>query len=288
MKAQTASPGAQRVKAAAKWLLLGVPLAYVALAMGIPMIGIFIKSIATPKGLTLAFYGKALSERLYLGVLFSTVETAFIVTILCLALAYPMAYLSVSARSPRVRAIITGGVLIPYWISMLVRIFAWQVILQNNGLVNQALMFLGLVKSPVKLLYTDIAVVISLTHILLPVMFLSLQTNMRLIDRNLMLASSVMGGTRLYGFVHVFLPLSKGGMVSGSIMVFVLALGFYIAPALLGGPDNMMLSNLIEISMNNFNWGLASALSIELLLLVYVIIGVAFHFTGNIFIKGAR
>jgi ABC-type spermidine/putrescine transport system permease subunit I len=271
-----------------KWLLLGVPLLYVVLAMGVPMIGIFVKSFSTPKGLTLAFYHKALTEPLYLGVLFSTVETAVVVTVLCLLLAYPMAYLSVSAKSERVRAIITGGVLIPYWISMLVRIFAWQVILQNNGLVNQAMMFLGIVKSPVKLLYTDIAVVISLVHILLPVMFLSLQTNMRLIDRNLMLASSVMGGTRTYGFVHVFLPLSKGGIVSGSIMVFVLALGFYIAPALLGGPDNMMLSNLIEISMNNFNWGLASALSIELLLLVYVIIAVAFRFTGNIFIKGVR
>lgn len=276
------------VRAAFKWLLLAVPLLYVVLAMGIPLIGIIIKSFSTPRGLTLKFYHKAITEPLYLGVLFSTVETSIIVTILCLALAYPMAYLSVSAKSQRVRALITGGVLIPYWISMLVRIFAWQVILQNNGLVNQAMLFLGLVRSPVKLLYTNLAVVISLVHILLPVMFLSLQTNMRLIDRNLMLASSVMGATRSYGFIHVFLPLSKGGMVSGSIMVFVLALGFYIAPALLGGPDNMMLSNLIEISMNNFNWGLAAALSVELLLLVYLIIGVAFHFTGNIFVKEAR
>lgn len=276
------------VRAAFKWLLLAVPLLYVVLAMGVPLIGIIIKSFSTPRGLTLKFYHKAITEPLYLGVLFSTVETSIIVTILCLALAYPMAYLSVSAKSQRVRALITGGVLIPYWISMLVRIFAWQVILQNNGLVNQAMLFLGLVRSPVKLLYTNLAVVISLVHILLPVMFLSLQTNMRLIDRNLMLASSVMGATRSYGFIHVFLPLSKGGMVSGSIMVFVLALGFYIAPALLGGPDNMMLSNLIEISMNNFNWGLAAALSVELLLLVYLIIGVAFHFTGNIFVKEAR
>lgn len=108
---------------------------------------------------------------------------------------------------------------------------------------------------------------------------------MKQIDPNLLLASNIMGGTKFYGFIHVFLPLSKAGMLSGSIMVFVLSLGFYIAPALLGGPDNMMLSNLIEISMNNFNWGLASALSVELLVLVYLIIAVAFKFTGNIFIK---
>ena len=166
-----------------------------------------------------------------------------------------MAYLSVVAKSSKVRTLITAGVLIPYWISMLVRIFAWQVILQNNGLVNQALMFFGITKAPVKLLY------------------------------NLLMASSIMGATKFYGFIHVFLPLSKPGILSGSIMVFVLSLGFYIAPALLGGPDNMMLSNLIETSMTNFNWGLASALSVELLVLVYAIIALTFRLTGNIFVK---
>lgn len=168
---------------------------------------------------------------------------------------------------------------------MLVRIFAWQVILQNNGLVNQALMFLGITKAPVKLLYTDLAVTVSLVQILIPFMFLSLQNNMKQIDRNLLMASSIMGATRIYGFIHVFLPLSKPGILSGSIMVFVLSLGFYIAPALLGGPDNMMLSNLIETSMTNFNWGLASALSVELLVLVYAIIALTFRLTGNIFVK---
>ncbi|HAH70218.1 MAG TPA: ABC transporter permease, partial [Succinivibrionaceae bacterium] len=231
------------------------------------------------------FYIRALTEPLYLTVLFSTIKIAFIVTLVCLILAYPMAYLSINAKSDRVRMLITAGVLIPYWVSMLVRIFAWQIILQNNGIVNQALMFLGITKEPVKLLYTDLAVTISLVHILLPFMFLSLQNSMAQIDKNLLLASSIMGGTRMYGFLHVFLPLSKSGMLSGSIMVFVLSLGFYIAPALLGGPDNMMLSNLIEISMNNFNWGLASALSVELLLIVYLIIAAAFRFTGNIFVK---
>lgn len=269
----------------AKWLLLAIPLLYVVLTMGLPMVDIFLKSISGKNGLTIDFYIKALTEPLYLKVLFSTIKIAFIVTIVCLLLAYPMAYLSVVSKSRKVRALITAGVLIPYWVSMLVRIFAWQMILQNNGIVNQALMFIGFVKEPAKLLYTDLAVTISLVHILIPFMFLSLQNSMMLIDRNLLLASNIMGGTKLYGFIHVFLPLSKTGILSGSIMVFVLSLGFYIAPALLGGPDNMMLSNIIEISMNNFNWGLASALSVELLFIVYLIIAMAFKFTGNIFVK---
>lgn len=269
----------------AKWLLLAIPLLYVVLTMGVPMVDIFLKSISGKNGLTIDFYIKALTEPLYLKVLFSTIKIAFIVTIVCLLLAYPMAYLSVVSKSRKVRALITAGVLIPYWVSMLVRIFAWQMILQNNGIVNQALMFIGFVKEPAKLLYTDLAVTISLVHILIPFMFLSLQNSMMLIDRNLLLASNIMGGTKLYGFIHVFLPLSKTGILSGSIMVFVLSLGFYIAPALLGGPDNMMLSNIIEISMNNFNWGLASALSVELLFIVYLIIAMAFKFTGNIFVK---
>ena len=271
----------------AKWLLLIIPLLYVVLTMGLPLLDIIKKSLVSKQGFTFGFYIKAFTEPLYLSVLFSTVKIAFIVTLVCLVLAYPMAYLSVNAKTKKVRVLITAGVLIPYWVSMLVRIFAWQIILQNNGIVNQALLFIGFVKEPAKLLYTDLAVTISLVHILIPFMFLSLQNTMKQIDKNLMLASSIMGGSKFYGCTHVFLPLSKSGMLSGSIMVFVLSLGFYIAPALLGGPDNMMLSNLIEKSMTNFNWGLASALSVELLVLVYLIIAVAFKLTGNIFVKNA-
>ena len=271
----------------AKWLLLIIPLLYVVLTMGLPLLDIIKKSLISKQGFTFGFYIKAFTEPLYLSVLFSTVKIAFIVTLVCLVLAYPMAYLSVNAKTKKVRVLITAGVLIPYWVSMLVRIFAWQIILQNNGIVNQALLFIGFVKEPAKLLYTDLAVTISLVHILIPFMFLSLQNTMKQIDKNLMLASSIMGGSKFYGCTHVFLPLSKSGMLSGPIMVFVLSLGFYIAPALLGGPDNMMLSNLIEKSMTNFNWGLASALSVELLVLVYLIIAVAFKLTGNIFVKNA-
>ena len=178
----------------AKWLLLAIPLLYVVLTMGYPLVDIILKSFRGKDGFTFDFYLKAFTDPLYISVLISTVKIALIVTIVCLVLAYPMAYLSVSAKSRKVRTLITAGVLIPYWVSMLVRIFAWQIILQNNGIVNQALMFIGFVKEPAKLLYTDLAVTISLVHILIPFMFLSLQNSMKQIDPNLLLASNIMGG----------------------------------------------------------------------------------------------
>lgn len=147
-------------------------------------------------------------------------------------IAYPMAYLSVRSKKSWIRTFVTGGVLVPYWVSMLVRIFAWQIILAKNGLLNTLLMKLGIIDEPLVLLYNSIAVVISLTHILLPQMFLSMQSVMAEIDGNLTLAAEGMGAKPVTNFRTVFLPLSVPGIVSGCMMVFVLALGFYIAPGI--------------------------------------------------------
>lgn len=268
-----------------KWLILLIPLLYILLTMGVSMIDIVRRSFIDKDGFTMEYYIKVLTEPLYLKVLFNTLKIGAIVTLVALLLAYPMAYLSVRAKNRAVRKLITGGVLIPYWISMLVRIFAWQVILQNNGVINQALMFLGIIDKPLTILYTPTAVVISLVHILLPYMFMSLSSNMEGIDENLTRAAEGMGAKPVENFLKIFLPLSKPGIFSGSLMVFVLALGFYIAPALLGGSDGMMLSNIIETNMNNFNWNIASALSMELLVCVFIIIGIATKLVGNIFIQ---
>lgn len=268
-----------------KWLILLIPLLYVVLTMGVSMIDIIKRSFWDSDGFTLEYYIKIFTEPLYTKVLFNTLKIGAIVTLTALMLAYPMAYLSVRAKSNTVKRLITGGVLIPYWISMLVRIFAWQVILQNNGVLNQLLMMLGIIDQPIQILYTTTAVVISLVHILIPYMFMSLQSNMEGIDRNLTTAAEGMGARPVKNFLQIFLPLSKPGIFSGSLMVFVLALGFYIAPALLGGSEGTMLSNIIETNMNNFNWNIASALSMELLVCVFVIVGLATKFVGNIFVQ---
>ncbi|MGN0691207.1 MAG: ABC transporter permease [Oscillospiraceae bacterium] len=271
-----------------KWIVMIVPVLFVIIALIVPMLGTLKKSFTGADGFTLDNYIKILTEPLYIKVLLNTLKTGVIVTALCLLLAYPAAYLSVRAKKPIVRRLITGGILIPYWISMLVRIFAWQIILQTNGVLNQLLMFLKITDEPIQFLYTTTAVCISMTHILLPYMFLSLQSNMEGIDANLSTAAEVMGAHPAKSFIDVFLPLSVPGIFSGSLMVFVLSLGFYIAPALLGGPDNMMMSNLIEENMNNFNSNLAAAMSFELLVIVFLIVGIAFKFVGNIFVPNAK
>ncbi len=268
-----------------KWIIMLLPLLFVLLTLIISMVGILKKSFVGADGFTFDYYIKILTEPLYIKVLLNTLKTGVLVTVLCLLLAYPAAYLSVRAKKPIVRRLITGGILIPYWISMLVRIFAWQIVLQTNGVLNQLLMFFKITDEPIQFMYTTAAVCISMTHILLPYMFLSLQSNMEGIDANLTTAAAVMGARPAKGFIDVFLPLSMPGIFSGSLMVFVLALGFYIAPALLGGPDNMMMSNLIEQNMNNFNSNLAAAMSFELLVIVFLIVGVAFKFVGNIFVN---
>lgn len=267
-----------------KWIIMLLPLLFVVITLLISMLGILAKSFTGADGFTLEYYAKIFTEPLYIKVLFNTLKTGVIVTMLCLLLAYPAAYLSVRAKSSFIRRLITGGILIPYWISMLVRIFAWQIILQTNGVINQLLMFFRITDEPVQLLYTTGAVCISMTHILLPYMFLSLQSNMEGIDANLSAAAAVMGAHPARGFIDIFLPLSVPGIFSGSLMVFVLALGFYIAPALLGGPNNMMMSNLIEQNMNSLNSSLAAAMSFELLVIVFLIIGISFKFVGNIFV----
>ena len=268
-----------------KWLILALPALYVIATMGIAMVSIFQRSFLGKNGFTTEYFVKVLTEPLYTGVMAETLKIGVLVTITTLLAAYPTAYLSVRAKRPWVKRIVTGGVLIPYWISMLVRIFAWQIILAKDGIINKVLMGLGIIHEPLTLLYTTTAVVISLTHILLPNMFLSLQAKMEGIDENLTRAAEGMGAHPVRNFFDIFFPLSVQGIVSGSLMVFVLALGFYIAPALLGGADNMMVSNLIEENMNNFNWGLACAQSIELLIIVFIIIAIAFRFVGNIFIR---
>ena len=265
----------------AKWLLLAIPLLFIFLTMVISLVNIFERSIIDNSGFTLEYFKKIFTESLYQKVLFTTLRTGVIVTVCTVIIGYPMAFLSVRSKNAAVRRFVSGGVLVPYWVSMLVRIFAWQIILAKNGLLNQLLIFLGVIDTPLEIMYTSIAVVISLTHILLPQMFLSMQSVMAEIDPNLTLAAEGMGAKPVKNFITVFLPLSVSGIISGCMMVFVLALGFYIAPALLGGSDDMMVSNLIQQNMENMNWNIAAALSVELFVIVMVLIAIAYKFVGD-------
>ena len=202
-----------------------------------------------------------------------TLQIAFIVTAVTLLLGYPVAYMLASIRLSRANLLMIL-VLIPFWTSILVRSYAWMVLLGREGTINKVLMGLGIRDDPAKLLNTRFAVYVGMIHVLLPFMILPLYSVMRGIDRNLLRAAENLGARPSQVFRKVFLPLSLPGIGAGCLLVFILALGFYITPALLGGQRDVTVSILIEQWVTRNDWGFASALAVVLLVVaigIYVV-----------------
>ena len=208
------------------------------------------------------------SARIYLQLYGKTLGMALAITVLCIALGYPLAWY-LSQASPRKSNLLMILVLLPFWTSLLVRTTAWIALLQTHGVVNSALQFLHIIDTPLELLYTRTATIIAMTHILLPFMVLPLYSVMRGIDPSYMRAAMSMGSRPLPAFVRVVLPLSLPGLSAGALLVFIISVGYYITPALVGGTDGQMISNLIAFHMQqSSNWGLAAALGSLLLVLI--------------------
>ncbi len=219
-----------------------------------------------PKGPLLVHFQELWAVPLYRAVLLRTFRLSLIVTVLCLLLGYPVAY-TIAHAPQRLTAPLITMVLIPFWISILGRSFTWMVILQRNGIVNQLLRALGLAHEPLPLIYNPLGVYIGMTHILLPFMILSSYSVMRGISVSLLRAAATLGATEWQAFRRVYFPLSLPGVAAGTVVVFVIGLGFFITPALLGGGHVTTVSLLIEATITQtFNWGLASALAFVLLL----------------------
>lgn len=208
------------------------------------------------------------SARIYLQLYGKTLGIALIITILCIVLGYPLAwYLSQApARKANLLMIL---VLLPFWTSLLVRTTAWIALLQTNGVVNSVLQYLHIIDAPLELLYTRTATIIAMTHILLPFMILPLYSVMRGLDPAYMRAALSMGSRPLGAFMRIVVPLSLPGLSAGALLVFIISVGYYITPALVGGTDGQMISNLIAFHMQQSgNWGLAAALGTLLLVLI--------------------
>jgi putative spermidine/putrescine transport system permease protein len=202
----------------------------------------------------------------YLRALWNTVVVSGTVTFFCLLLGYPLAY-SIANAGPRLRRLLVFAVLIPFWTSLLVRTFAWMVLLQQKGLINQTLMQLGMIDRPLTLIYNRIGVIVGMVHILLPFMILPLYSVLTRIDPSYTSAAASLGAPPVRNFLRVYLPLSLPGVLTGTVLVFVVGLGYYITPALLGGPGDTMIAQLIEAQVAEFGrWGLAGALALILLL----------------------
>lgn len=213
---------------------------------------------------TLKNYRQLIGDPIYAKALLNTLEVSLWVTGLALALGYPLAYLMTTV-SPRVRAWLVALVMVPFWTSILVRSFAWVVILGTNGIVNKTLLALGVIERPVRLLYNLVGVEIGMAHVLLPFMIFPLYGVMTQIDPALARAGRSLGASPWRGFRHIFLPLSLPGVAAGCGLVFLMAVGFYITPALLGGPQQITLATLIEMMISDLlNWGFGATLSVLL------------------------
>ncbi len=222
-------------------------------------------------GPTLKFYGALLAEPAYLKALSNTLEISVAATVLSLVLGYPLAYLMATSGA-RARSLLMALILIPFWTSILVRSFAWIVILGNNGIVNRTLLSLGLVSRPAKLLFDMTGVQIGMVHVLLPFMVFPLYGVMSRIDPNLLRVARSLGAPPRRAFAKVFLPLSLPGVAAGCVLVFLLAIGFYVTPALLGGAGEITLATMIDMMVNTLlNWGFAATLGVVLLAVVGVI-----------------
>ena len=222
-------------------------------------------------GFSTAHFRAVLAEHAYLTAFVNTLDLSVSVTVLTLLLGYPVAYL-MTTLSPRGRAVVLACVLVPFWTSILVRTFAWMVLLGRNGLLNQALLALGVVTTPVALIHNRLGVQIGMVHVLLPLMILPLYSVMSRIDGAWLRAARSLGARPWQVFLHVFLPLSLPGIGAGCALVFLSSIGFFVTPALLGGPKQITVAMLIDLMINDLlNWGFGAALALILLAVVTVL-----------------
>jgi putative spermidine/putrescine transport system permease protein len=225
-------------------------------------------------------------ERLYRTLFLRTFGISLLVTAICVLLAYPVAYTIARLRAPWSSIALTL-VLIPFWSSVLVRTTAWFVLLQREGPVNAALIGMGLLDAPAQIIGTRIAVVLALVHVLLPFAILPMHSVMTRLDATYLRAAASLGANGMQRFLRVWLPLSLPGVLAGGAMVFLLAVGMYTAPALVGGDRDQMVAWFIANFLNrDVNWGMAAALSAYLLAMTGAIVALARILTGGM--VGAR
>lgn len=253
----------------------------------VPIAWLFWLSFRNASGFTLEHYIRLLHPN-YLLTLQTTFELSFLVTAICIVLGYPLAYLIAQAR-PRIAALLMLLVLFPVWTSLLVRCYAWLVLLQRRGVVNTWLQDAGLIETPLRLMHNFTGTAIGMVHIMLPFMVLPLYASMRSISPDFMRAAANLGASPVRAFWQIYVPLSLPGLFAGIIIVFVLCLGFYVTPALLGGGRVYMWSMQIERNVTyHADWGAASALGVVLLVITLGILWAVGRLIGFDRIVGGR
>ena len=245
----------------------------------LPTLWLFYLSFVEDGNFSLAHYARLIDSPAYGRIFYQTFEISVVVTGLAIVLGYPLAYL-ISQLPGRAANLCLIGVLIPFWTSLLVRTYAWLILLQRNGLVNDMLIRLGLIDEPLSLVHNYTGTVIGMLHIMLPFLILPTYAALRAIDHDYLKAAASLGASPVRAFWTVFFPLSLPGLLAGAMLVFILCLGFYVTPALLGGGRVYMVSMKIQENASiYFDWGAASALGVVLLvctLLIFWLLNKAF------------
>jgi ABC-type spermidine/putrescine transport system permease subunit I len=250
-----------RLKAAA---LLALPLAFLAAFFVLPLIFAVGLSLDFPK-FTVQHYQRLIDVPVYRLVYLKTLRVGLVTTGLCLLLGYPCAYFVSRLRGPA-RTIAVALIALPFMLSVLIRNYVWMLLLQDTGLLNRLLQGMGVTDGPIRLMYNELGVTIAMVNMLVPYIFFPVLGALMAIPPDLKSASANLGANRLRTFVHVTLPLTVNGVLAGCLLTFIVAVGFYITPAMLGGSREMMISNLIAFNVREvLNWPFAFSLATTLL-----------------------
>ncbi len=230
---------------------------------------------ATAEGSAAAF-----GDTIYMEAYLASLKFAALTTLLCLLIGYPFAYFMARAK-PATRPILLMMVMLPFWTSFLLRVYAWKGILADQGVVNQFLMWIGLTQEPVQLLYTNVSMLVGMTYVYCPFMILPLYATLVKMDLRLLEAAHDLGASPWKAFWLITVPLSKAGIISGCMLVFIPAVGEFVIPSLLGGAENVLIGRVVWDEMfSSNNWPRAAALAVVMVLLILLPLGIYNHYSA--------
>ncbi|MCV9961640.1 ABC transporter permease [Pararhizobium sp. BT-229] len=251
----------------------------------LPVLSLLLRSVMEPEP-GLGNYAALLGSTTYLKIFLNTFVVSALVTVVSLAIGFPVAW-ALAIMPSRLSSIVFAILLLSMWTNLLTRTYAWMVLLQRTGVINKTLMGLGLISEPLPLVNNLVGVTIGMTYIMLPFIILPLYGVIRKIDPAILQAAALCGATRWQALTRVLIPLAAPGMVSGALMVFVMSLGYFVTPALLGGTANMMLAELIaQFVQSLVNWGMGGAAALVLLVVTLTLYAVQLRLFGTARMEG--
>ena len=254
-------------------------LVLISLFFVVPVVALLLRSVTEPV-LGLQNYAALFGDGTYLRIFFNTFLVASVVTSVTVIVAFPVAWM-LAIMPPALDSIVFGVIILSMWTNLLARTYAWMVLLQRTGVINRTLMAMGVIHEPLPLINNLTSVTIGMVYIMLPFMILPLVGTLRAIDPMILRAASLCGASPFAAFRRILLPLSLPGIAAGGLMVFVMSLGYFVTPALLGGTSNMMLAEMIaQMIQSLLNWGLGSAAAFILLVFTMALYAVQLRFVG--------